>query len=214
MISAISGFLNRHKRKFLVTAGIVASGYFAVDYLKTKFFELQDTLASDRAAKENLRRRFEQNQQDASFTIMALLPGLAADILEKYPVEKITKELQAKRGERISVRSPLSDTGVSDISNLTGLTEANSDLNNTQEITESTISIRETEASTLQVNIKPKKTKSQLWQDLKIQCKSTISLPITSLTKHIYSSDSSIHTGLLICSACNVYKAPTQYSGP
>lgn len=181
MISAITGFLNRHKRKLLVTAGILASGYLAIDYLKSKFFELQDRLSSERAAKENLRRRFEQNQHDATFTIMALLPGLAADVLDKYPVEKITQELQAKRTERTTlagagaVRTAMSDAGVSDISNLTGPTEATTDISHSQhqeEVTQSQISIQETQdASTLlQVNIKPKKSKSQLWQELKIQC--------------------------------------------
>lgn len=181
MITAISGFLNRHKRKLLITAGVVASGYLAVDYLKTKFFELQDRLATERAAKENLRRRFEQNQQDATFTIMALLPALASDVLEMFPVEKITKELQAKRTEKTTTnnntsinRSPLSDAGVSDISNLTGPTEMTSDQpinTHNREITESSISIKDAEASTLEINIKQKKSKSELWQDLKIQCK-------------------------------------------
>lgn len=181
MISAISGFLNRHKRKFIVAAGVVASGYLAVDYLKTKFFELQDRLATERAAKENLRRRFEQNQQDATFTIMALLPGLSQDVLEKYQVENITKELQAKRTERV-VRGPLSDAGVSDISNLTGPTEATSGENGGgDELTESGISIRGTESSTLEVNVKPKKSKTQLWQDLKIQS-------LTRLFTLVYSS--------------------------
>lgn len=176
MISAITGFLNRHKRKLLVTAGILASGYLAIDYLKSKFFELQDRMSSERAAKENLRRRFEQNQHDATFTIMALLPGLAADVLDKYPVEKITQELQAKRTERTTgvARTAMSDAGVSDISNLTGPTEATTD-HNQDDVTQSQISIQETQdASTLlQVNIKPKKSKSQLWQELKIQCKCT-----------------------------------------
>ncbi len=44
----------------------------------------------------SLRRRFEQNQQDVSFTIMALLPTLGAHILEGMDVEGVTQELQAQ----------------------------------------------------------------------------------------------------------------------
>lgn len=180
MISAISGFLNRHKRKFLVAAGVVASGYFAVDYLKTKFFELQDRIASERAGKENLRRRFEQNQQDATFTIMALLPGLSEDVLDKYQVEKITKELQAKRTERVtSGKGPQSEAGASDISNLTGPTEATSGDNDAKGLSDSNININDTEASTVEISVR--KSKSELWQDLKIQS-------LTRLFTLIYSS--------------------------
>ena len=43
----------------------------------------------------SLRRRFEQNQQDISFTIMALLPTLGRHILEGMDVEGVTCELQS-----------------------------------------------------------------------------------------------------------------------
>lgn len=44
----------------------------------------------------SLRRRFEQNQQDVSFTIMALLPTLGAHIIEGMDVEGVTRELQSQ----------------------------------------------------------------------------------------------------------------------
>ncbi|KAF5093603.1 hypothetical protein D0Z00_003969 [Geotrichum galactomycetum] len=182
MISAVTGFLNRHKRKFFVTAGVIASGYLAVDYLKSKFFELQDKLATERAAKENLRRRFEQNQQDATFTIMALLPSLFIDVLEKYPVEKITQELQAKRTEKTIARSTFSDTGVSDISSsFTAPSDMPTDPTQPQNVTDSTISFKDGEASTIEINYKPKMSKAQLWQELKIQS-------LTRLFTLVYSS--------------------------
>lgn len=110
MISAISGFLDRNKRKLLVSAGVAVSGYVALDYLKAKFSELQDRAATERAAKDNLRLRFEQNQQDALVSIMALMPKLVADIRDKFPVEQITQELQAKRAHKSSGRSTTSST--------------------------------------------------------------------------------------------------------
>lgn len=182
MISAVTGFLNRHKRKLFVAAGVIASGYLAVDYLKSKFFELQDKLATERAAKENLRRRFEQNQQDATFTIMALLPSLFIDVLEKYPVEKITQELQAKRTEKTIARSTFSDTGVSDISSvMTAPSDIPADSNQQHNVTDSTIMFKDGEASAVEVNYKPKRSKAQLWQDLKIQS-------LTRLFTLVYSS--------------------------
>jgi peroxin-3 len=50
----------------------------------------------------SLRRRFEQNQTDCTYTVLALLPTAAEDILEALPVEELTKELQKKRAERLA----------------------------------------------------------------------------------------------------------------
>ena len=50
----------------------------------------------------SLRRRFEQNQTDCTYTVLALLPTAAEDILETLPVEELTKELQRKRAERLA----------------------------------------------------------------------------------------------------------------
>lgn len=52
LVSAISNFFSRHRRKLLVSAGAMAAGYFAVEYLKNKLFEIQDRLATERSAKE------------------------------------------------------------------------------------------------------------------------------------------------------------------
>lgn len=43
----------------------------------------------------SLRRRFSQNQQDVSYTIMALLPTLGTLIIERMDVEGVTQELQS-----------------------------------------------------------------------------------------------------------------------
>jgi peroxin-3 len=44
----------------------------------------------------SLRRRFEQNQQDASYMTMGLMPTLASQILDGMDVEALTAELQSK----------------------------------------------------------------------------------------------------------------------
>lgn len=170
MFDSIGGFLNRHKRKLMVMAGLTAGSYFIVDYVKTKFFELQDRLATERAAQENLKRRFEQNQQDATFTIMALLPSMSTQILEKYPVEKITQELQAKRGEHksgstagVSVESIGPTPSMSTSSDIDSKTDIKT-------IASSTGSLSgESEVLVSGSSSNKTKSKSRLWRDLKIQ---------------------------------------------
>lgn len=67
-------------------------------------------MSDERIAKDNLRRRFAQNQEDCTYTVLALLPTATDNIVSALPVEKITQELQARRGERGvgSVRSAAS----------------------------------------------------------------------------------------------------------
>lgn len=158
MISGVSGYLHRHRKKILISGGLIAGGYFLVDYIKDKFFELQERLATERAARENLKRRFEQNQQDATFTIMALLPTLTQQIVDKFPVEKITNELQAKRTEKLK-SSQTSD-----------------DMNGSELTFPSSSSVVSVDVDEL-----PKKSKTQLWRDLKI-------MSLTRALTLIYSS--------------------------
>ena len=42
----------------------------------------------------SLRRRFEQNQEDCTFTVLALLPTVTANILEAMATEAITYQIQ------------------------------------------------------------------------------------------------------------------------
>lgn len=52
MLEGITGFLNKHKRKIFIVTGVAASVYFVTDYLKYKLVELQDRIATERAAKD------------------------------------------------------------------------------------------------------------------------------------------------------------------
>lgn len=63
-------------------------------YALARFNDMQERLLRDRVARENLRRRFLQNQEDCNFTIMALLPTLATQIFEEMDVESISHALR------------------------------------------------------------------------------------------------------------------------
>ncbi|PRT53869.1 Peroxisomal biogenesis factor 3 [Wickerhamiella sorbophila] len=93
----IGDFFSRHRRKFFVAIGASAGIYMMVQFVKNKLIELQEKFIFERMAKDNMERRFEQNQKDATFTTLALLPTVATQILEKYDVEGAKRELQALR---------------------------------------------------------------------------------------------------------------------
>ncbi|KAJ5689544.1 Peroxin-3 [Penicillium macrosclerotiorum] len=102
MIGAARRWLRRNRKGLAIGAGVLGAGYLAGQYVLSKISEARERMSSDRIARENLRRRFEQNQTDCTYTVLALLPTATENILEALPVEELTKELQKKRAERLA----------------------------------------------------------------------------------------------------------------
>ncbi|BCS03959.1 peroxisomal biogenesis factor 3 [Aspergillus luchuensis] len=169
MISATKRWFRRNRKGLAIGAGVIGAGYLAGQYLLSKISEARERMSSDRIARENLRRRFEQNQTDCTYTVLALLPTAAEDILEALPVEELTKELQKKRAERLARLNAGEGTG-SDLSSVgpsitdddrRSLSSFQSDgFVRTSQLGESTI---EGGGSP-----RPKRNKTQLWNEVKI----------------------------------------------
>ncbi|RDK40055.1 putative MFS transporter [Aspergillus phoenicis ATCC 13157] len=169
MISATKRWFRRNRKGLAIGAGVIGAGYLAGQYLLSKISEARERMSSDRIARENLRRRFEQNQTDCTYTVLALLPTAAEDILEALPVEELTKELQKKRAERLARLNAGEGTG-SDLSSVgpsitdddrRSLSSFQSDgFVRTSQLGESTI-----EGSG---SPRPKRNKTQLWNEVKI----------------------------------------------
>ncbi|RYP29267.1 hypothetical protein DL767_006795 [Monosporascus sp. MG133] len=94
MISATRRWLRRNRMPLAVGAGVLGAGYLATQYVLGRINSARERLSGDRIARENLRRRFEQNQEDCTFTVLALLPTATANVLEAMNTEKITLEIQ------------------------------------------------------------------------------------------------------------------------
>lgn len=128
---------------------------------------------------------------------MALLPTLASDIIDAYPVEHITQQLQQKRSVKAG-RSAASDAGISDISVPTKDQEDSNGQQQSQDTAETTpqnqagldtstasVAAQETESgSTVLVDkvpatpATPRASKTQLWQDLKTECMCSPTAPL------------------------------------
>ncbi len=120
----------------------------------------------------SLRRRFQQNQEDCTITVLALLPTATENILEALPVEQITQDLQQKRADRLGRNAHTSDSaapipspGPSSVTDDDGKSlaslQAESYVHASQKTASSTGSA-EPEPS------KPLKSKAQLWNEVKI----------------------------------------------
>ncbi|KAK0545669.1 peroxin [Tilletia horrida] len=95
--SSISrSYLSFFSRTLTVVVIGVAATYAATKYALSRISEIQRGISQQRRDSDNLKRRFAQNQEDCTFTVLALLPTLDSAITAKYDVDSITKELSAK----------------------------------------------------------------------------------------------------------------------
>ncbi|KAI1384685.1 Peroxin-3 [Hypoxylon trugodes] len=177
MISATRQWFRRNRTPIAIGVGVIGAGYLATQYVLTKINDARERMSSDRIAKENLRRRFEQNQEDCTFTVLALLPTATAMILEDMNTEKITLEIQQMKGNAKSLRSS---------GELSATPPSIADTTMTEEEGKSTASFQsESGIHASQMTLpstsngdgpqdggqpvqKPRKTKRQLWDDLTI----------------------------------------------
>ncbi|KAG9388111.1 Peroxisomal membrane protein [Pyrenophora tritici-repentis] len=102
MIQGTRRWFRRNRTNFAIGAGVLGAGYLAGQYVLGKIGEARQRMSDDRIAKENLRRRFEQNQEDCTFTVLAILPTATENILDAIPVERVLEELQKQKAERLS----------------------------------------------------------------------------------------------------------------
>lgn len=180
MIGATRRWFQRHRRSLAIGVGVVGVGYLAGQYVLSKISEARERLSSDRIAKENLRRRFEQNQADCTFTVLALLPTAAENIIEALPVEELTQELQRKRAERLA-RLSGSDAAGSEISSVSASVVDENDTRSLSSLqTDSyvhasqvagsagTPTTESADGAQQQQQQQPKRSRAQLWNDVKI----------------------------------------------
>ncbi|KAF3091489.1 peroxin [Orbilia oligospora] len=156
MLKQTRTFFRKNRTNLAIGAGIVGSIYIGANYVISKLTEAKNRMATDRIAKENLRRRFEQNQEDCSFTVLALLPTATERILELLPVEQITHQLQEKKAARLAKSGAPSEVsfGALSVKDDDGI---------------SVKSLKSEPApQTGTGEPRPKRTKAQLWNELKI----------------------------------------------
>lgn len=94
MSSRARVWAKRSLRVVAIATGLIGGLYMCAQYALARFNDMQERLLRDRVARENLRRRFLQNQEDCNFTIMALLPTLSTQIFEEMDVESISHALR------------------------------------------------------------------------------------------------------------------------
>ncbi|KAJ2899093.1 Peroxisomal biogenesis factor 3 [Zalerion maritima] len=184
MISATRRWFRRNRTPIAVGMGVVGAGYLATQYVIGKINDARERMSSDRIAKENLRRRFEQNQEDCTFTVLALLPTATTNIIEAMNTEQITYEIQQMKGSGKTSKNSTDSTATPPSIADTAMTEddgksAVGSMQSESGVHASQITVppagtpsgegAQDGGQQLQpVPPKPRRTKRQLWDDLKI----------------------------------------------
>ena len=115
----------------------------------------------------SLRRRFQQNQEDCTFTVLALLPTATENVLEALAVEDITHDLQQKKAERLGRSEGRTSDPPSAASGPSSVTDDDGrSLSSFQG--GSYIRTSQIGTSSSATNEDPQKSKAQLWNELKI----------------------------------------------
>ncbi|KAF8509650.1 Peroxin-3 [Hysterangium stoloniferum] len=94
MLDNVRKYFYERRKGLATTAGFLGAVYLAGRYVMERLEEMREQAVQEKTARENLRRRFQQNQQDCTYTILTLLPTLGERILEEMDVESITLTLQ------------------------------------------------------------------------------------------------------------------------
>ncbi|RSM10303.1 hypothetical protein CEP52_003650 [Fusarium oligoseptatum] len=180
MFSSMRRWLRNNRTPIAVGVGVIGAGYVATQYVISKLNDARERMSSDRIAKENLRRRFEQNQEDCTFTVLALLPSATTAILEAMNTEQITYEIQQmkatkaiKNGAAESITPPsIADTTLTEDdgkSMISQSIQSESGIHASQIATPSPFAAGgETGQQDGASLPKPRKTKRQLWDDVTI----------------------------------------------
>ncbi|THW79391.1 hypothetical protein D6D19_01214 [Aureobasidium pullulans] len=167
MLEGTRRWFRRNRTRFAVGAGTLGLVYLAGQYAWSKWLEARQRMADERISKENLRRRFEQNQEDCTYTVLALLPTVREEIIGALPVEDITNELQRQRSEKMARSGGPSEAASSEYPSAPASTiDDSASMSSFQ--TGSYIHASQMADSQDGRSLLKKKSKAQLWNDMKI----------------------------------------------
>jgi len=167
MLEGTRRWFRRNRTRFAIGAGSLGLVYLAGQYAWSKWLEARQRMADETMSKENLRRRFEQNQEDCTYTVLALLPTIREEIISALPVEDLTNELQRQRAEKLAKSAGPSEAASSEYPSAPASTiDDSASMSSFQ--TGSYIHASQMGDSQDARSLLKKKSKAQLWNDMKI----------------------------------------------
>lgn len=111
MFSRFKDFVNRHRRKFIVTGVIVGGTWLALRYAQNKLREYTEKEAKEFIERNRRQQHFKSTERTCDHTILSLSPAIHEAIINCVNTEELVTELQTattgKYGiwERLKVRA-------------------------------------------------------------------------------------------------------------
>ncbi|SGY69340.1 BQ5605_C004g03000 [Microbotryum silenes-dioicae] len=104
--SGTSDFFQKRRRGLTWVIGTIGGAYLVGQWGMKKMGEFAERQRKEGIEKDNLSKRFNLNLQDSQFTVLALLPTVARQVLDEYDVDACWKELRmiADRAKQDSER--------------------------------------------------------------------------------------------------------------
>lgn len=148
MLDLIQRYVHERRRGLFQSAAFLCGSYAISTYVSDRLEEMKDKMLRNKLARDkyvlfvlkrvdylmlfagdSLRRRFQSTHDDVCFTIMALIPTLASQVLEDMDVEALTNELQSiSRASRSRTLHPSQNQQRSQsVSDLSSVSDVHSD---------------------------------------------------------------------------------------
>jgi peroxin-3 len=145
MLESVRGYIYERRNGLTTAVTFVGGLYLAKHYIQDRLDEFKVKLEQERAAQDrydihllskeiyiqiisSLRRRFQQTQEDVSYTILALIPTLSEQILDQMNIEALTQELQTRSIARNAAKRQLQVESSSLASSIVDLQDTRSDV--------------------------------------------------------------------------------------
>ncbi|CEQ42195.1 SPOSA6832_03985 [Sporobolomyces salmonicolor] len=110
LASSSVSFVSSRKKTFAYLAGAVGAAYAAGQWGVARVVEMGERGRREQSGRNDLLHRFTLNLQDSQFTLLALLPTVAAQLQGSLDVESRTKELaEIARRDRAEKRKEMEE---------------------------------------------------------------------------------------------------------
>ncbi|CAO3687847.1 unnamed protein product [Rhizopus microsporus] len=173
LITSVKDYIKRHRKGIFITTAIAGGSYLAGKYAATKIRDMQERATAERLAKENLKRQFQQNQNDCVFTVLSLLPTLGQQILDELNIEAEWAKLQKSR-DLEKIEKKLKEERemayvIKEEKEVDQQVEGASNTLDSSIVSLSTSEHSEDSNATLPPGILDKKQKQLIWEDIKLK---------------------------------------------
>lgn len=101
MFSRIRGFLNRHRRKFIVGGILVGGAVLLSRYTQKKLREWQERETKEFLERTRRQHHFESTERTCNQTILSLMPPIREAILKILDTEKLVIRLRSDPPDKV-----------------------------------------------------------------------------------------------------------------